>query len=171
MTKITSDYIVGYVDGRGSFSIIKSHNHQYPKFAITSKDTLLIRYIQNFFNIGKISTIKPKKRSHDTIYVFIVVKYDEIKIIVDFFTNNSPIENKQKFERFKECFLNWKPKFIKREREESIKALNEALDMYKEGVPIKDIVSKTSIDLKKLYIILRTHDIRRYNKSNPTSSK
>ena len=55
---------------------------------------------------------------------------------------------------------------VKRSREDSIKALNEAIKLYKEGSSIKDITAKTNVDLKKLYSVLRIEGLKRYNKAS-----
>jgi len=166
MDKISPDYLVGFVDGQGNFSIILSHNHYYPKFVVTSKNQVMIRRTQGFFGVGKIYILKPKKASHSTIYVYTVTKYDELKTIIDFFSINPPMVKSKEFQRFKDCFINWKLKFIKRGREESIKSLNEAIRLYREGVSIKNIVTKTNVDLKKLYTVLRIEGLKRYNKAS-----
>ena len=163
---ISPDYVIGFVDGQGSFSIIFSHKHYYPKFFVTSKNNIMIRRIQAFFGVGKISVLKPKKVTHSAIYVYSVTRYDELKRIIDFFSINPPMVKSKEFEKFKNCFLNWKLKFVKRSREDSIKALNEAIKLYKEGSSIKDITAKTNVDLKKLYSVLRIEGLKRYNKAS-----
>jgi hypothetical protein len=166
MDKISPDYLIGYIDGQGNFSIISSHNHYYPKFVVTSKNQVMIRKIQDFFGVGKISALKPRKATHSTIFVYTVTKYDELKKIIDFFSINPPMAKSKEFEKFKNSFISWKLKFIKRDREESIKVLHEAIQLYKDGASIKDIVTKTNVDLKKLYSVLRTEGLKRYNKAS-----
>ncbi len=163
---ISPDYVVGFVDGQGNFSIILSHNHYYPKFFVTSKNNIIIRRIQAFFGVGKISVLKPKRVTHHAIYVYSVTKYDELKSIIDFFSINPPLAKSKDFEKFKNCFLNWKLKFVKRSREDSIKSLNTAIKLYKEGASIKDITAKTNVDLKKLYSVLRINGLKRYNRAS-----
>jgi len=164
MAIITPDYLLGFIDGQGNFSTISSHNRYYPKFVVTSKSQSMIKQIQSFFGVGKVSIIQPKKASHSVIFVYSVTKYEEVKVIIEFFTKYSPIIKAKEFQRFKECFENWKPKFIKRKRGEGIKALNEAIKMYKDGVPVKEIVKNTNVDLKKFYSVLNSYGIKRYRK-------
>ncbi|MEM3404368.1 MAG: LAGLIDADG family homing endonuclease [Nitrososphaeria archaeon] len=164
MPIITPDYILGFVEGQGNFSIISSHNRFYPKFVVTSKSQSMIKQIQSFFGVGKVSIIQPKKASHNVIFVYSVTKYEEVKVIIDFFTKHSPIVKAKEFQKFKECFDRWRPKFIKRKREEGMKSLNDAIKMYKEGVPIKEIIKSTRVDLKKFYSVLNIYGVRRYKK-------
>ncbi len=166
MDKISADYVVGLVDGQGNFSVILSHKRHYPKFVLNSKSQFIVRQMRDFFRVGKIAVQRPRKKAHSTIYAYTVARHDEIGVIVDFFTLNRPIVKAKEFERFKECYLNWKPKFVKRGREENIRALNNAIRLYREGVSINDIVAQTNVDLKKLYSVLRTQGLRRYKKAS-----
>ncbi|MGQ9781520.1 MAG: LAGLIDADG family homing endonuclease [Nitrososphaeria archaeon] len=166
MDKISPDYVVGFVDGQGNFSAVLSHNHRYPKFVVISKNQLIIKQLREFFKVGRIAVQKPKRKAHSTMYVYMVARHEEIGVIVDFFTSNPPIVKAKEFERFKECFLNWKPMFVRRGREENVRALNNAIRLYREGASIKDIVAQTKVDLKKLYSILRAQGLRRYKKAS-----
>ncbi|MEM2180900.1 MAG: hypothetical protein QXP32_08835, partial [Nitrososphaeria archaeon] len=65
---------------------------------------------------------------------------------------------------FRNFLAKWKPKIQRRSREESIRALETAIEMYKEGYPVKEIISKTKVSLNRLYLVLKSYNLKRYNK-------
>ncbi|MGB9727891.1 MAG: LAGLIDADG family homing endonuclease [Nitrososphaeria archaeon] len=162
MDKVDTQYLLGIVDSLGHFSIFTYKNYSYPKFVVYTQNRHIANLLYSFFNIGKI-TVKTKSRKKP-IYIYSVTKYDELKKVVNFFERHRLQIKYHEFIKFKEFLNRWHPKVQKRSREESIKALEKAVTMYKEGVPVKEIVSKTGVSLNRLYIILKAYNLKRYNK-------
>lgn len=168
MDKVDTQYLLGIVDCLGHFSIFTYKNYCYPKFVIYTQNRHIANLLYSFFNMGKI-TEKTKSRKKP-IYIYSVTKYDELKKIINFFETHRLQIKYHEFIKFKEFFSKWHPKVQKRSREENIKALERAVNMYKDGVPVKEIISETGVSLNRLYIVLKAYNLRRYNKVENVSN-
>jgi hypothetical protein len=80
-------YIVGFVDGEGSFNIsfkirkdYKSGIQIYPSFNISQKEKNILVWIRNQFNCGTI------RNRGDEVYYYEVVKFNDLReVILPFF--------------------------------------------------------------------------------------
>ena len=83
MQPLTVEYIAGFVDGEGSFSIYESHARWYsPYFSITSTNTEIIRDIRKYFCLNvKIATKEPKKPEHKAAHELKTTNIDDCKSI------------------------------------------------------------------------------------------
>ena len=109
---LSEDYIVGLVDGEGSFYVrlnndIRRRNKVELKFSVKLRhqDKEILDQLQTFFGCGKIYLQKDKRPNHVDCYRFEVNKKKEIiEKIIPFFEKNYPkIESRKKdFELFKE---------------------------------------------------------------------
>lgn len=100
--QINPDYIVGLVDGEGSFtafvrdpSFSSSFSRRVrvePRFYIKliEKDRIILEQVQQFFGCGKIYYQKDKRPNHQNCYRYEVFNRDElVKIIIPFFKQNT----------------------------------------------------------------------------------
>src|SRR3989344_7948472 len=95
---LTPDYIVGLVDGEGSFYVrlnkdIRRRNKVELKFSLKLRyqDKEILIQLQQFFGCGKIYFQKDKRPNHTDCYRFEVNnKKDIIEKIIPFFDRNSP---------------------------------------------------------------------------------
>ena len=93
------DYIVGLVDGEGSFTVfirnpdkesvkIKRRVVAEPKFylKLIEKDKKILYELQNFFGCGKVYFQKDSRPNHQNCYRYEVVRRNDLeKIIIPFF--------------------------------------------------------------------------------------
>src|SRR3989344_8429564 len=112
---LTPDYIVGLVDGEGSFYVrlnsdIRRRNKVELKFSLKLRyqDKEILEQLQQFFGCGKIYFQKDNRPHHTDCYRFEVNnKKDIIEKIIPFFENNSPKiqSRKRDFELFKQIAI------------------------------------------------------------------
>lgn len=83
MKPLTLEYIAGFVDGEGCFSIYESHARWYsPYFSITSTNTEIIRDIRKYFCLNvQIATKEPKKPEHKAAHELKTTNIDDCKSI------------------------------------------------------------------------------------------
>ena len=109
---ISKDYIVGLVDGEGSFYVrlntdIRRRNKVELKFSLKLRhqDKKILEELQTFFMCGKIYLQKDNRPNHTDCYRFEVNnKKDIFEKIIPFFEKNNPkIQSRKKdFELFKQ---------------------------------------------------------------------
>ena len=109
---LSADYIIGLVDGEGSFYVHlnkdeRRRNKVELKFSVKLRhqDKQILEQLQSFFDCGNIYIQRDKRPNHATCYRFEVNnKKDIIKKIIPFFEKNQPqIESRLKdFELFKQ---------------------------------------------------------------------
>ena len=117
---LTNDYIVGLVDGEGSFSVyIKNPDEKKnrsrrvqaePRFflKLVEKDKDILYRLKEFFGCGNIYFQKDNRRNHQNCYRYEVSKRNDLeKIIIPFFKKNHPqfFSKKRDFEIFCEIFF------------------------------------------------------------------
>lgn len=97
---LTSDYIVGLVDGEGSFTAYVRHQIQEnvkrrvriePKFYVKliEKDKSILDALKNFFKCGNVYFQKDNRKNHQDCYRFEVSnRQNLIDIIIPFFQRN-----------------------------------------------------------------------------------
>lgn len=98
MQKINPNYIVGLVDGEGSFTVYVNLNKNKfrrvrvePKFYIKliEEDKDILYKLQKFFGVGSVYFQKDTRPNHKNCYRYEVYNRDELnRIIIPFFTKN-----------------------------------------------------------------------------------
>jgi hypothetical protein len=109
---ISADYIIGLVDGEGSFYVRinkdkRRRNKVELKFSVKLRhqDKEILEQLQKFFDCGNIYLQKDKRPNHTDCYRFEVNKKEDIiKKIIPFFEKNYPKiqSRKRDFELFKQ---------------------------------------------------------------------
>ncbi len=112
---LDSSYIVGLVDGEGSFTVyVKNLNDSNerkrrvriePKFYVkfVEKDKDILYQLQRYFDCGKVYFQKDRRKNHQDCYRYEVFnRIDLVEKIIPFFKKNKPkLASKQKdFELF-----------------------------------------------------------------------
>ena len=107
---ISSDYIIGLVDGEGSFYVrintdLKRRNKIEFKFSVKLRhqDKEILLQLQQFFGCGNVYLQKDNRPNHTDCYRFEVNKKEDIiKKIIPFFEKNYPKiqSRKRDFELF-----------------------------------------------------------------------
>src|SRR3989344_5301661 len=108
---LDKNYVVGLVDGEGSFNVQIRDDRRRPrvqlKFSLKLRhqDIKILKELQKFFGCGEIYIQRDKRKNHSLCYRFEVQnKEDIIEKIIPFFENNSPKipSRKTDFELFKQ---------------------------------------------------------------------
>ena len=83
MQDLTLEYIAGFVDGEGSFTITKTHVDSYrPQFSIGNTNLQILQNIRKFFRITtKLKTTIPKNPRRATFYELAVSNLEQCKSI------------------------------------------------------------------------------------------
>ena len=117
---LTNDYIVGLVDGEGSFSVyIKNPDNKQkrsrrvqaePRFflKLVEKDKDILYRLREFFGCGNVYFQKDSRKNHQNCYRYEVSKRDDLeKVIIPFFKKNCLrfFSKKKDFEIFCEIFF------------------------------------------------------------------
>jgi len=112
---LSKDYIVGLVDGEGSFYVhlnkdIRRRNKVELKFSLKLRhqDKHILEDLKDFFRCGNIHIQRDNRKNHSLCYRFEVNnKSDIINKIIPFFEINQPKiqSRKRDFELFKEIVL------------------------------------------------------------------
>lgn len=101
MLKLNSQYIVGLVDGEGSFTVyirnpgdkkeIIRRTKAEPRFYIklVERDKNILYQLKNYFGCGNVYFQKDKRSNHQNCYRYEVTKRSELKnVIIPFFRKN-----------------------------------------------------------------------------------
>lgn len=101
MKNLNSDYIVGLVDGEGSFTVyvkdvgsekdVERRARVEPKFCLKliEKDKDILFSLQNFFGCGSVYFQKDMRPNHQNCYRYEVYNRDDLNcIIIPFFQKN-----------------------------------------------------------------------------------
>lgn len=107
---LTKDYILGIVDGEGSFSVRindKKRSRVELKFSLKLRhqDKEILDELRNFFECGQVYIQRDKRKNHSLCYRFEVQNKKEIiQKIIPFFEENSPKipSRKRDFELFRQ---------------------------------------------------------------------
>lgn len=108
---LNANYVLGLVDGEGSFNV--RVNHQRRRARVELKFSLKLRHqdkeildaLQHFFNCGKVYIQRDKRKNHSLCYRFEVQNKKEIvNCVIPFFVENPPKlkSRKRDFELFKQ---------------------------------------------------------------------
>mgnify|MGYP001561766491 FL=1 len=116
---LTEDYIVGLVDGEGSFTVyirdinsskeVKRRIRAEPKFYVKliERDKIILEELRNYFGCGNVYFQKDSRQNHQNCYRFEVTSRSDLKtIIIPFFKKHKlKFPSKQKdFELFYSIF-------------------------------------------------------------------
>lgn len=107
---LNSNYIIGLVDGEGSFTVyvrnpeenklIKRRVKAEPKFylKLIEQDKKILYELKKFFGCGNVYFQKDKRKNHQNCYRYEVANRKDIEnVIIPFFKKNKPkIYSKQK---------------------------------------------------------------------------
>ena len=108
---LNPEYVIGLVDGEGSFSVRIPNAKRRAKVELTFSlklrhhDREILEELQKFFGCGNIYIQNDKRKNHSLCYRFEVHnKKDIIEKIIPFFENNSPKipSRKTDFDLFKQ---------------------------------------------------------------------
>ena len=98
MQEINPNYIVGLVDGEGSFTVYVNLNKDKsrrvrvePKFYVKliEEDKDILYRLQKFFGVGSVYFQKDTRPNHKNCYRYEVYNRDELnRVIIPFFTKN-----------------------------------------------------------------------------------
>lgn len=104
---ITPEYIVGFVDGEGSFiiSIRKRKDKDKTQVSLTFSATQavkrgrdILRQIQKYFDVGVVTKQKRTRQNHSTIYKYQVQSFKDIfNVIIPFFDAHVPIIKREDY--------------------------------------------------------------------------
>ncbi len=102
MEKLDANYIVGLVDGEGSFTayvknpdskkLVKRRTKVEPRFflKLIEKDKEILYELKKFFGCGNVYFQKDRRANHQNCYRFEVSNRNDLqKIIIPFFKSNS----------------------------------------------------------------------------------
>ncbi|OGI31414.1 MAG: hypothetical protein A2271_02805 [Candidatus Moranbacteria bacterium RIFOXYA12_FULL_35_19] len=102
MEKINPNYIVGLVDGEGSFTVyvknpdskkeVKRRTKVEPRFylKLIAKDKKILYKLKKYFGCGNVYFQPDKRKNHQDCYRFEVANRNDLeKIIIPFFKRNS----------------------------------------------------------------------------------
>jgi len=107
---LNSNYIIGLVDGEGSFTVyirnpkenksVKRRAKAEPRFylKLVEKDKKILYELKNFFGCGNVYFQKDKRKNHQNCYRYEVANRKDIRnVIIPFFKKHKPkIYSKQK---------------------------------------------------------------------------
>lgn len=107
-----ANWIVGFVDGEGSFLISIFRNktttsgwHVFPEFIVTqgAKSLHVLEEIESYFGCGKIYINRRHDNHHEHIYRFCLRSIKDLreKVVPFFETNRLRTAKKEDFEKFK----------------------------------------------------------------------
>jgi len=155
---LTPDYIVGFVDGEGTFSIV----HGKPYFAISNNNKEILEEVRGELGIRGSFIVKAKGRRHPN-YVLRANAFDDVKIIVKFFEEHPPLVKREAFQRFREAFYRWAEHFHptcsrrRHRRDISEEVVRRMKELYEGGWRLKDIARelKVSEDAVSYYLYKR----------------
>jgi len=112
---LNSNYIIGLVDGEGSFTVyvknpfekkkVKRRSKVEPRFylKLNEKDKKILDELKEFFKCGNIYFQKDKRKNHQNCYRYEVANYKDLKkVIIPFFRKNQPrmLSKKRDFKIF-----------------------------------------------------------------------
>lgn len=83
MKNLTLEYIAGFVDGEGTFTIVKNNIDGYiPLFSVGNTNRQVLEDIRKFFSLAvNVNTHKPKNPTHKTAYLLPSMNIDDCKSI------------------------------------------------------------------------------------------
>lgn len=149
------DYVVGFVDGEGSFSVNKKNNCVCISFDISNTCRSILEELKSFFGVGKIIEITRKNPNWKTAYRLYVCGLDGFLKLIDFFDKYPPKVKQNDYQRFKNAVL---------EREQRIKnRLSNRVDLgrlkvlFDQGLSYKKIAKILGLTEMQVNYLLSRH--------------
>ncbi len=139
-------YVVGFVDGRGTFKVGRGDNAV--RFEAVSKDRCILEDLRDYFGMGRVSILK--KGSRRELYRYLVTGEDDLLKIVEFFDQFSPIVRKEEYSKFRERVQ--KSMDVER-RTLFLQERREIYKLYTSGIKIEDIMKRYGISKQRVYNI------------------
>ena len=118
--KLTKDWIVGFIEGEGSFYSQKQKHYKdkeyvYPRFSISQKDKEILEKVRDFLEMGHITKHKssyqgknlknPQNKKYDSCYKLQVQNKKDCKKLANMLEGNIRSKaRKEDFEWWKELF-------------------------------------------------------------------
>jgi hypothetical protein len=133
--KLTKDWIIGFVEGEGSFSNHTSRGKKIALFAITQKEKHIMEQIRNYFGFGIL------RERDNGVWDIYVQRYKDLCSIRDFFRGNLKTTSKQRqFERFSKILHEWGKRFdLHWHRLWTGEEIEKAKNMILEGHSLKEL--------------------------------
>ena len=141
---LDNSYVLGLVDGEGSFSVMTNHKKRRAKVGLKfslklrHQDKEVLDELQNFFGCDKVYIQRDKRANHSLCYRFEVQNKKEIiEKIIPFFEKHEPIlpSRKRDFEFFKQIAEITQKENMDLERIEELKSkMHWGLAVYRKTV-------------------------------------
>jgi transcriptional regulator len=145
--QLTPDYVVGFVDGEGCFHVSIRGK---PVFIVSNNNRDILTEIAEVLQVSNRIRVAKRNRKHPN-YDLYVSAFNDIKLIVKFFSQHPPKVKAKDFETFREAFNKWEkcyqPKYSRRYihyniTEDTQKKMKE---LYDRGWFLKDIADELKI--------------------------
>jgi len=122
--KLHPQYVVGFIDGEGSFYIDREHKR--PCLVVTNTNLKILKSIAE--TLGVKGYIKQKRGNKSPCWDLSIRSYNDVKKVVEFFEKHSLRVKHQRFEQFKKTFEEWKyhPQFVNKRYRENPKLKPDA---------------------------------------------
>lgn len=110
--KLESGYILGFVEGEGTFNLIKYPKGRIrPQFLVFNTNRDILESIKETLGIDspifEVSRVKDLIKRRKKMYRLQVRSKEDLIKVVNFFEVNSPIIKMTDYKIFKESFDNW----------------------------------------------------------------
>lgn len=149
------DYVVGFVDGEGSFSVtVDKRGQTCISFNISNTDRFILEQIRDFFAFGKVMELSDKRLhpNWSKAYRFYVTNVADYLRLVDFFDRHAPIVKKTDYEIFRKAV------FERRDRIQN--KLHNRIDveklkvLYQKGLNYKEIARTLNLKVGQVNYLL-----------------
>jgi transposase len=164
--KLSAEYIVGFVDGEGSFTWtrrqLKTGTVLRPVFNICNNNLDILMAIREYLHGAGWITKRQDRKSPNPNYIYTVKNYNEItEIIIPFFDEHPLIVKADDYNFFRKLATEWKP-----QKRIHVKGYWKKLEKsivadYKRGLSWKEIITKYDISCPVLCKILERNKLRR----------
>jgi len=169
-----NEYIVGFVDGEGSFSWYSwkyiNGIRKKPLFVLMNTNKEILILVKNHLKLD--TEISLKKRYEDDrgdslakkpIYCLKASGFSDIEKLVSFFDEHPPIVKLREYRHFKKLFAKWQKRYIPPQRH-SPDLVAKVRQLYLQELPFKEIARLTQVPIGTLGRYVK--DIRcRYKKT------
>ncbi|MCP8310933.1 MAG: LAGLIDADG family homing endonuclease, partial [Candidatus Methylarchaceae archaeon HK01M] len=135
-------YVVGFVDGRGTFKVGRGDNAV--RFETVSEDRSILEDLRDYFGVGRVSILKKSRRGE--LYRYLVTGEDDLLKIVEFFDRFPPIVRREEYSRFRERVQ--KSMDVER-RILFLRERREIYKLYTLGIKVEDIMKKYGISKQR----------------------
>ncbi|MCX6742002.1 MAG: hypothetical protein NTX24_02390 [Candidatus Pacearchaeota archaeon] len=110
--KLKKDYIVGFVEGEGTFNLVRYPNKRIrPQFLVFNTNKLILESIKETLNLGapifEVVRVKDIIKRRKKCYRLQVRSLSDIQKIILFFDKNRPIIKEGDYQIFKKAYEKW----------------------------------------------------------------